>query len=201
MTGVDRWLQRYRIRVAQRWIPAGARVLDVGCHQGELLNRLAPRIREGVGIDPLAKPRSHKNIRIVQGTFPQLRPSGEFDVITMLAVLEHLPEPAGIPSACRGLLPPGGRLIITIPSPAVDRILSVLLRMHLIHGMSLDEHHGFQADDTVPLFESAGLRCICARRFQCGLNNLLVFESPGQEVASGLKPPPRAAAMPALAQQ
>ena len=40
MRVVDRVLQDWRARVARRWIPPQARVLDIGCHQGEFLRRL-----------------------------------------------------------------------------------------------------------------------------------------------------------------
>ena len=185
MTVVDRWLQRYRMRMAQRWIPAGARLLDVGCHQGELLQRLASRVRSGVGIDPLAEPQESGKVRILRGSFPSDDLEGEFDVITMLAVLEHLADLPRIGQACRSLLAPGGRIIVTIPGPAVDRILLVLLALRLIHGMSLEEHQGFQPADAVSAFTHAGLECTWARRFQCGLNNLYIFEHarPGSEPA------------------
>ena len=193
MTVVDRWLQRYRMRVAEHWIPPGARVLDVGCHQGELLQRVAPWIRAGVGIDPLAEPREAGKVRILRGSFPTDGLEGEFDVITMLAVLEHLPELPRIGQACRSLLARGGRIIVTIPGPAVDRILSVLLTLRLIHGMSLEEHQGFEPAEAVAAFARAGLECKWARRFQCGLNNLYVFEhaQPDSDPVPGV-PPKRA---------
>lgn len=176
MTALDRWLQRYRGRVAMQWIPRGARLLDVGCYQGEFLARVASRVHTGVGIDPRARPQVSGNTCLIRGTFPNDEIAGEFDAITFLAVLEHIPDQDRLVDACVSLLAPSGRLIITVPSPAVDSILSILVRLRLIHGMSLEEHHGYRPADTVKTFERAGLRCLCARRFQCGLNNLFVFE-------------------------
>jgi predicted SAM-dependent methyltransferase len=96
----------------------------------------------------------------------------------MLAVLEHLPPEAleETPSACAALLHPGGRLVITVPSPAVDRILHWLERLRLIEGIGLHEHHGVHPATTQRLFSHPVFRLLVHRRFQLGLNNLFVFE-------------------------
>ncbi len=166
-----------------RWIPRNVRLLDVGCYQGEFLKRVATRVQKGVGIDPLARPQAFGNTRLIKGRFPNEKIVGPFDAITFLAVLEHIPDPDRLVRACVSLLAPSGRLIITVPSPVVDSILSVLVRLRLIHGMSLEEHHGYRPADTLRTFEHAGLKCLCARRFQCGLNNLFVFERPRTPVS------------------
>ena len=74
------------------------------------------------------------------------------------------------------LLVPNGRLIITVPVPAVDKILHVLMRLHLVAGMAAHQHHGFQLvtlDNTftAPLWHRAK-----HRTFQLGLNHVYVFE-------------------------
>ena len=110
--------------------------------------------------------------------FPDPLPTGTFDVITMLAVLEHLPPEAleATPHACASLLDGGGRLVITVPSPAVDRILHWLERARLIEGIGLHEHHGFQPARTMEVFCQPTFRLLEHRRFELGLNNLFVFE-------------------------
>lgn len=178
MTALDRWLQRYRMRIALRWIPPQCRLLDIGCHQGELFAAVGSRIESGVGIDPLAKPRISGNFRIIQGEFPAQAIDESFDAITVLAVLEHVADLGPFVAACVRHLAPRGRLIITVPSPVVDRILAALVRLRLIHGMSLEEHHGYRPSSTVATFENEGLECLCARRFQLGLNHLFVLERP-----------------------
>lgn len=56
----------------------------------------------------------------------------KFDHVTMLAVLDHLAEPAGVLAEAHRILRPGGSLIMTWPSAAVDPILEVLTRMGLV---------------------------------------------------------------------
>ena len=104
----------------------------------------------------------------------------QFDAITMLAVLEHVPTDAqaGLAQACAIHLRPGGQLIITVPSPAVDRILEVLMALRLVHGMSVEQHYGFDTESVPAIFSGHGLGLTVHRRFQCGLNNLFVFRRP-----------------------
>jgi 2-polyprenyl-3-methyl-5-hydroxy-6-metoxy-1,4-benzoquinol methylase len=173
-------LQRWRIVRAARWLPDGARVLDIGCFDASLFERLAARGVHGVGIDPLLdSPIEGPNYTLRPGRFPEDVPVGDrFGAIVALAVVEHLPE-AVLPElgrACAALLCPRGRLIVTVPSPVVDRILDVLVTLRLVDGMSLEEHHGFDPRTTPQVVTRDDLRLIRRQRFQLGLNHLFVFE-------------------------
>lgn len=182
MKAADRILQRWRIAVAAPWIPTGARVLDVGCADGALFRVLRGKIGGGVGLDPNAPAAAeHDGVRYIRGIFPAdapTDPADRFDALTMLAVIEHLPEGshAAVGEAAARLVREGGRLIATVPEPAVDRIVHLLQRLGLAEGMELHEHHGFGTARTRAIFEPAGFRLLRHRRFQLGLNNLFVFE-------------------------
>jgi 2-polyprenyl-3-methyl-5-hydroxy-6-metoxy-1,4-benzoquinol methylase len=183
MKPLDRRLQRWRIAQAAPFIPDGSRVLDIGCHDGALFRQLASRLGAGVGVDPLADDTVAlgAEFRLVRGAFPDALPGGDlFDVVTCLAVLEHVPasEQRAFVAECGARLKPGGRLIITVPAPAVDGILRWLLRLRLVEGMSLEQHHGFDPEQTLALAAAAGLERVTRRRFQLGLNNLFVFRRP-----------------------
>jgi 2-polyprenyl-3-methyl-5-hydroxy-6-metoxy-1,4-benzoquinol methylase len=182
MKVLDRVGQRWRIAKARPHIAPGSRVLDIGCADGALFRALAGRIREGIGIDPhSAATAEDGHYQVLTGTFPEGAQGLEpFDAITALAVLEHIPldRQPEFASACHGLLRPGGRLILTVPSPMVDHIVHIEQRLHLADGMELHEHFGFKPQETVPLFTSAGLEVVKVRSFQLRLNNLFVFKRP-----------------------
>jgi len=182
VTPIDRWLQRWRFSKVRPYLHPGARVLDIGSADGALY-RYHPSVAAFVGVDPDAESPGPlgANGRLVRGLFPDaIEGEAPFHVISMLAVLEHVPPAAQAPlaAACARYLQPGGVLVITVPSPIVDRILDVLAALRLIHGMAMEQHYGFDAATTPAIFTAPGLRLRLARRFQLGVNNLFVFEKP-----------------------
>jgi SAM-dependent methyltransferase len=175
----DYLIQAWRINTAARWIPSGSRVLDIGCHHGELFTKLGNRIAPSVGIDPLytsiGDQRDHQFLPILfENTLPFL--DNSFDTIVLLATLEHIKNKTAVALESYRLLGKGGRVIITIPSTLVDKILKVLISIHLVDGMSLEEHHGFEPSKLPDIFTQAGFILITQCKFQFGLNNLFVFE-------------------------
>jgi 2-polyprenyl-3-methyl-5-hydroxy-6-metoxy-1,4-benzoquinol methylase len=182
----DYWLQTARIDAAAPYVPDGARVLDIGAADGVLFRRLGDRIAGGVGIDPDAPASVSGKVRLVPGKFPEDLDSGEtFDVVTALAVFEHLDddERDSFAAKCFAHLEPGGRCILTIPSPLVDPILKVLVGMRIIDGMHEGDHHGFEPNEAIDIFRCAGFSLERAHRFQVGLNNLFVFSRPNGKAA------------------
>lgn len=165
-------------------VPEGSRLLDVGCADGHLLRALRGRMREGVGVDPdgtaanvAADRPSGGAYRIVRGPFPDaLDDPGPFDVITMLAVFEHFSEAdrPRVVEACRRLLRPGGRVVLTVPAAAVDRIVDVLRAVRLVQGMDIEAHHGYRPEETPRHF--SGFRVLRHEPFELGLNHLFVLE-------------------------
>ena len=182
MKALDRELQRQRIAKALPFIPTGSSVLDIGCNNGAFFAAAVDRAAKGVGID-LQKPDSWVDgpYELRVGELPEVLEPGEtFDAIVALAVVEHVPRDAlevwakVIPD----LLTPGGRLIITTPSPKVDEILHLLIKLRLIDGMEAHEHYGFDPRTVPEIFGSDDLVLENSARFQLGLNHLFVFRRP-----------------------
>ena len=185
---LDRLLRRWRFAKARPFVRPGDRVLDIGCADGALFRYLRARASGGVGLDPtLRRPFRRGSYQLLPRAFPDgPEDLGSFEVISMLATLEHIPEQSwpALRTRCLSLLRPGGRLVITVPSPAVDTILHLLLRLKLIRGMGVHEHHGFDPSDTLRIFSAPGFRLMKRGTFQLGLNNLFVFERAALPIAT-----------------
>lgn len=99
-------------------VPASARTgLDVGCGEGFGARALAARGLTVTAVDPdapslaLAREQDSTNIMYLEADVMTADLPGGYDVITVLAVLHHLPlEPAL--TRLRDLLAPGGMLIV-----------------------------------------------------------------------------------------
>jgi SAM-dependent methyltransferase len=177
---MDRLLQNWRARKARPWVPRGARVLDIGCHQGEFLRGLGDSIGPSIGIDPLAHPEVGEHYRILTDAFhePTAFTDESFDVVVLLATLEHIRDKEPLARECRRLLSPGGRVIVTVPTPFVDSIVALLCCLRLADGMSLEEHHGFEPVETSTIFAQHGFELEHSGSFQLGLNRIFVFCKP-----------------------
>jgi SAM-dependent methyltransferase len=193
MRFLDRILQNWRARRARLWVPRGGRVLDIGCHQGEFLNSLGDQIQPSIGLDPLTSAAGSDRHWLLPLAFsePLTFPDGTFDAVVLLATLEHIRAKEPLARECFRLLRPGGRVIITVPSPRVDTIVGLLHRLHLADGMSLEEHHGFDPNTTPDIFLEHGFILEHQARFQLGLNHLYVFRReapvpPGRRETAGL---------------
>jgi 2-polyprenyl-6-hydroxyphenyl methylase/3-demethylubiquinone-9 3-methyltransferase len=104
----------------QRANPAGKQCLDVGCGGGLLTEALATQAAAVTGIDmaagPLKVARLHQkksgleNIRYLQSSAEGLaeQESGQYDLVSCMEVIEHVPDPQSLVAACAQLAKPGG---------------------------------------------------------------------------------------------
>lgn len=109
--------------IRQRVQLTGANVLDIGCGGGILAESMAAKGATVTGIDmaerPLAVARLHLlesglNVNYRQITAEALASAatepqaGQFDLVTCLEMLEHVPSPSAVIAATRDLVRPGG---------------------------------------------------------------------------------------------
>ncbi len=103
---------------------AGKKVLDVGCGGGILSESMAARGAEVTGIDlgekPLKVAKLHLletgqkvDYRLIAAEALAEEQPGQYDVVTCMEMLEHVPDPASIVRACAQLTKPGGQLFFS----------------------------------------------------------------------------------------
>jgi 2-polyprenyl-3-methyl-5-hydroxy-6-metoxy-1,4-benzoquinol methylase len=98
-------------------------VLDVGCGAGDLVVWLAGRGWRASGIDPSRDAVSAATARGVNAHCATLESwadapgnADRYGAITLVNVLEHVPDPIAVLTALRGLLAPGGALSFRVPN-------------------------------------------------------------------------------------
>jgi SAM-dependent methyltransferase len=105
-----------RLAWIEKLKPPGRRLLDVGAAYGLFLKvaRDAGWDAEGVEIAPdcAAEARRISGAPVAAGDFLNVELQGQFDVIVMFDVIEHMRDPLACMRRARELLVPGGRLVI-----------------------------------------------------------------------------------------
>lgn len=110
--------------IDQRAKVAGKKLLDVGCGAGILSEAMAQRGATVSGIDAGAEPinvaslhllESNLSIDYLNTTAEEFAKAnaGQFDVITCMEMLEHVPDPQSVINACADLCKPGGQLFFS----------------------------------------------------------------------------------------
>lgn len=145
---LEPFLAKKRARQANKMIPARlrkGRILDIGCGSYPyFLSHIY--FQEKFAIDQLPPSTSPPDISMMTlnlNVEPKLPfPDEFFDVVTMLAVVEHL-NPTSLVSLfteAHRTLKPGGMIIITTPAAWSDGLLHLMARLRLVSLEEINEH-------------------------------------------------------------
>lgn len=102
-------------------LPAGARILEIGCgtgHNLEMLSRFGSA--DGIEIDAAARALASERLGrpIGDAPLPELPgvADGSYDLVAILDVLEHVEDDRAALRSMARKLKPGGRILITVPA-------------------------------------------------------------------------------------
>ena len=143
------------------------RILDVGCAEGTLLDIAQKRGWEVSGVEPnkhlVTWAKKQYGLKILQGSLSNkaLRKSS-YDVITLLDVIEHVPEPERFLRRCYELLAPGGLLFISTPD--FGSVWSRVMRRHWFYILSIHVFY-FTQQTLSALLLRAGFEVITTKRY------------------------------------
>lgn len=136
-----RWM---RIRRVVAHIPPNSIVLDVGCgHSATFLRAISSKIQYGIGVDFKVGVSDFDNIKTLQLRLDEQLPfeDNSFDVVTMLAVLEHLEYEHQILQEIHRVLKPNGKLVLTVPSVWSKPVLEFLsYRLKIVNEAEIRDH-------------------------------------------------------------
>jgi SAM-dependent methyltransferase len=153
-----------------RHVPRGGRaprLLDAGCGPGWALAAFRARGFDARGLELsalAAEAARRRGLEVEVWDIESRPPSGAYEVVTALEVLEHLAEPLPALLRLKAALAPGGRLVVSLPNE-----LHLLRRLAILAGRAPfgghDDPHLRWFNEALArrLFAAAGL-CVLALR-------------------------------------
>ncbi|SDK32717.1 3-demethylubiquinone-9 3-methyltransferase [Methylophilus rhizosphaerae] len=130
----------------------GKQVLDVGCGGGILSESMARRGAQVTGIDMAEKSLQVAQLHALEANLQveyrciaiealaEEKPQA-FDVVTCMEMLEHVPDPASIVSACAALVKPGGHVFFsTLNRNAKAYLMAVVGAEYLLNLLPKGTH-------------------------------------------------------------
>lgn len=172
-------LRLLRIRKVKKYIPYGARLLDLGCgFDGNFLRSIKNHISLGVGVDKKIECKSSDNLFFIKSSFDDLDLIGQrsFDCVTLLAVIEHLDNPEEFITRISLFVKQGGIFIITTPTPCAKPVLNFLsFRLGVVSREEIGDHKRyFGKRDLTTLLKRCNFRVIKYAYFELGFNSLCI---------------------------
>ncbi len=161
-------------------------LLDVGCGwEAKFLYEIAPYIitedentGSVCGIDFKAPYINKNNFTTISARIDKKLPfqDKKFDIVTLLAVLEHMDHPLEIVKEIHRILKPGGILLGTVPSKAAKPVLEFLsYRLNIVNPDEIRDHKEYYTKTSLEiLFTQASFITFEHKYFQFGMNNFFV---------------------------
>ena len=103
---------------------AGKRVVDIGCGGGILAEAIAKKGATVTGIDLSEKALKVADLHSLESGVAvryeltsaedlAAREAGQYDIVTCMEMLEHVPDPSAVVKACATLVKPGGQVFFS----------------------------------------------------------------------------------------
>jgi 2-polyprenyl-6-hydroxyphenyl methylase/3-demethylubiquinone-9 3-methyltransferase len=131
----------------------GLRTLDIGCGGGILTDSLARKGASALGIDLSTKALKVAQLHAMEAQTANvayreisaealaLEAPGQFDLVTCMEMLEHVPDPASIVRACSTLVKPGGWVFFsTLNRNATSFLLAIVGAEYVLNMLPRGTH-------------------------------------------------------------
>ena len=176
---VEGVIRALRYREVEPHLRACEALADLGCgREYRFLKRNRHLAKRCWGLDVDTVDGSDGNITLRQADITRPLPlaTDSVDLVTCLAVIEHVDDPLPLLSECHRILRRGGRLILTTPSERGIHVHEVIRRLALVRDVQEGEHKDFtmSKERLAGWMRQAGFAVETAYSFELGLNLVVV---------------------------
>lgn len=176
---VDKLLHKLRSDEAKKYVKPGAIVCDLGCGlEGNFLKKNERIIGKGFGFDLFVSDKSNNDKIKLQALDLNAKiplPDSSVDLVTAMAVLEHLNNYEIFIKEIYRILKKDGTLVLSTPTKLIDPIIKTLGFLGLIDNDEAHDHKMyFNTKQLTELFRNSGFTDIKVKKFQLGFNQLAI---------------------------
>ena len=183
---LSNYLEKLRIRQLIKILPdKSMRILDIGCGDSRIIELLDGKINGYIGVDLIAEQikanqEKYPEFNFMNGDILNINLSGEYDLIILIAFIEHLSYEENIIlfNKLKPYLAVDGSIILTTPAPSADLIHRLGAKIGLFSREAAQEHKCFFNNKLLQkLAYETGYKINIYRTFQFGLNQLVELKS------------------------
>jgi|SRR3989344_424809 len=176
---VDKLLHKFRSDKALQYVKPGSIVCDLGCGlKGSFLKKIEGTISKGFGFDLFVNNQFDSDKIKLQPLDLNSKiplPDSSVDMVTAMAVLEHLNDYQTFIREIYRILKKEGTLVLSTPTRLVDPVIKTLGFLGLIDNEEAHDHKRyFDTEQLTELLENSGFSDIKVNKFQLGFNQLAV---------------------------
>ena len=170
-----------RLQAAKPYIKGCNRICDIGCgiyRWENIISNDAHYVGLDIEKDVIDYNKKHFGYTFYVRNIEQedLADLGDgYDLVIMLAVLEHFAQPVIVLEKIKRLLSPNGLIVLTTPHPYGERILNYGARLRIF---SNDKHTHHQLLNKRMIMETAkisGFKILKYKQFLFGFNQLILL--------------------------
>jgi SAM-dependent methyltransferase len=176
---LDKLLQAWRFKKIESFLGKEKIICDLGCgYEGFFLRKIKDKIKKAVGIDVKVDHSYHDSkIELIEADLNGaiLFDNETFDIVTSMAVAEHLENYKKHLSEAFRILKKDGLFLLTTPDPKGRFLLEFLSRTGLLERNSIHDHKiYFERRNMINLLNNSGFSNINVKKFQLGFNTLFI---------------------------
>lgn len=172
--------QRKAVKIIDSF-PGKIVVCDIGCgSDGNFLKKTSNFLTKGFSFDKEANFYNDAKIKLDNADFEKEKiplKEATVDIVTMLAVLEHLENPENILREIIRILKLNGFLTLTTPTVRAKSILQFLAALRIINKKAISEHKKYYSQNEIEeLLLNSGFQeeNLELKHFELGFNSLVL---------------------------